>query len=225
MPNYTPGVLNVYDADGTKRALRGWWTDDAPPQFVSEHRPELLMNLFSGEIWKSGVASFVRPGDVTAYTAPTSSATGDLVANSTVAGAVVPLEFDIAAIAAGDTAAEGEIAFVKVNTTGNTAKSLRVHFYSGTDALKPTVSAGDNAAIAVSNHAEARYLGFADVTLQPGPGGVAVGVNDLVRIPYELVKDVDADNEKVFVLIEALTAYTPSNAGSVSVQIGARRTR
>lgn len=213
---YTPGHLDLIDGAGVARRLKGFWTSDDPPQFVSEHRPTTLTNLFSGELLLLAPVSFTRPANATPYAGAGSATTGDLVANNVTAGGVVPLEFDVPPIDAEDDTAAGWIASVKISTDGAAEKTLRLHLWSD---LAPTVTNGDNGALAVSNHDQAKYLGFVDVDLYPGPGG-AQGQNSLERVPYSH----DAGTT-IYGLLEARTAFTPANAGAIKVTIGALRGR
>src|SRR6266436_572772 len=77
-----------------------------------------------------GTATFTRPANTTAY------ASGQLVANSTTAGSVVPMALSIA-----PTGGSGRITRVRLffNSTTVTNASFRVHFYK----FSPVVVNGD----------------------------------------------------------------------------------
>lgn len=144
-----------------------------------------------------------RPADTTAYSV------GDLVANSTLASAVVPLTF------AGVTSKEGyggvlRIDRVRLRTSSPslTNAQFRVHFYSAT----PAPSNGDNGVwlTPVDN-----YIGASDIGLDRAfaNGAEAVGVpligpSILAAVPGGL---------DLYALIEARAAYAPTSAGTFTV--------
>lgn len=78
-------------------------------------------------------ASFTRPADTTAY------AVGDLVANSTTAGSVVPLSFANAVRSAGDCVRIERVRIEKSGTSLTNA-SFRLHLFEAS----PTPTVGDN---------------------------------------------------------------------------------
>jgi len=95
-------------------------------------------------------ATFTRPADTTAYTA------GDLIANSTTAGSVVPLALPVARVAGGT----GIIRAIRLKASGAGAAgaTVRVHLYR----QSPTVTNGDNGVWLTT---ESEYVGSVDVTL------------------------------------------------------------
>lgn len=136
--------------------------------------------------------TFTRPNDATPYTS------GDLVANSTTAGSVVPI-----AIVFGSNTTENQIELSRIrlvkSTTGVTTAAFRIHLFS----TLPTVSAGDNAAMVIATGA-AGYLGFFDIaTMQSftdgAQGTVITGSNRIVLV----------GGATIYALIEARGAYTP----------------
>src|ERR1051326_6997470 len=98
-------------------------------------------------------ASFARPNDTTAYAA------GDLVANSTTAGAVVPLRVDLGNLAAAGHAITG-IPRARLTKSGTSPANanFRIHLYEAA----PLPQNGDNGAWS-TDHA-ASWLGSIDVT-------------------------------------------------------------
>lgn len=148
-------------------------------------------------------ASFVRPADVTQY------AVGDLVANSTVAGNVVPLSWLAARVAAGSLL----IRRVRLRKTGTsvTGGSFRLHLYSAS----PTVANGDNAAW--SSDQAATYLGAFDVTMDraftDGSGG-----NGSPLIGSELAVSLGA-GQTIYGLLEARGTYTPVSGETISATL------
>lgn len=138
-------------------------------------------------------ASFTRPNDTTAY------AIGDLVANSTTAGSVVPLQLTIARVDGGS----GMLRKLRLRKSGAslTNASFRVHLYR----VSPTPANGDNGAW--STNQAANYMGAFDVTMDAaftdgasGNGAPRVGSEVNFKLPSGRV---------VFALIEARAAYTP----------------
>src|SRR5262249_40104921 len=98
-------------------------------------------------------AGFTRPNDTTAYAA------GDLVANSTAAGSVVPLRIDLGNVAAvGHGMTRITRARLTKSGTSPTNASFRIHLYE----TAPTAQNGDNGAW--STDRAASWLGSIDVT-------------------------------------------------------------
>ena len=164
--------------------------------------------------------SFTRPADVTAYTGATTTTPGDLIANSTTAGSVTPMSFSFPPIRAVDMFTGGILGYVKLTSTSAITATKRVHFFKTT---APTVSAGDNSLIDVSNFDSDKYLGYADISVQPGVSG-SIGINDTVRIPYSLTVS-GGTPETIYALIESISAFTPGNASTIKVVVGVYRDR
>lgn len=146
------------------------------------------------------VARFTRPTDTTAYT------DGDIVANSTVAGSVLPLTFE--------DAVRGIVrrAILSKSTTGMTAPIFRLHLFSRGSL---TFANGDNAAMSVNGAAS--YLGYLDCTIgrvfTDGAAGVFVpgsGQGAYLNVP---------GNSKVYGVLEAKGAYAPGNAEVFTVAL------
>lgn len=142
-------------------------------------------------------ATFTRPGDTTAYTA------GDLVANNTVFGSVVPLTW----VTAGSQAfwIPG-FKFYK-SGTGLVGASFRLHLYSAT----PTITtAGDNSAYGSNVAGNANWIADFDLTLltkhNDGCAGFMVPTEGVIKLDYQ------ADPVTLSGLLEATGAYAPANA-------------
>lgn len=140
-------------------------------------------------------ASFTRPNDTTAYAA------GDLVANATSAGAVVPLRIDLGNIAA---VGHGMTRITRARLTKSgispTNANFRVHLYE----TLPTPANGDNGAW--STDKAANWLGNIDVTSMlaftdgcTGTGSATAGSEMFLRLA----------SGTIFALLEAKAAYTP----------------
>jgi hypothetical protein len=141
-------------------------------------------------------ATLTRPADTNVY------ASGDLVANSTTAGSVTPMQFSVARVAGGS----GMIRRVRLRKSGTsiTNASFRLHLYSAS----PTVTNGDNG-VWLSDQA-ATYLGGLDVTLDRAFSDGAAG-NGLPISGSEINFDLAA-GLVVYGLLEARGAYTPISA-------------
>jgi hypothetical protein len=139
-------------------------------------------------------ASFTRPNDTTAYSI------GDLVANSTTAGSVVPMSFTV-----GSAVGSFRLTRVRLSKTGTatTGATFRVHLYQS---AAPTFANGDNGAW--SSNSAANWLGNIDVSSMlafsdgaSGTGSPAAG--------SELFIKTSAGNT-IYAVLAALGAYTPT---------------
>lgn len=145
------------------------------------------------QIWNPS-ASFTRPNNTTAY------ASGNLVANSTTAGSVVPM-----AIALGNYIATGQTRLTRVRLaksgTTPTNASFRVHLFGAL----PTVANGDGGVWSANK--AANYLGSIDVASMKAftdgccdVGAATAGSEFLIRLPA---------GATIYALLEARAAYTP----------------
>lgn len=143
-------------------------------------------------------SNFTRPSDTTAY------ASGDLVANSTTAGSVVPLSWTVG------NADEGMmVKRIRIKKSGTTVTnaSFRVHLYESS----PTCSNGDNGTwlTTVSN-----YMGCMDITVDKAFSDAAAGVGSVPSgNGTEIVLSVltGATDKTIYGLVEARAAYTPAS--------------
>ena len=137
---------------------------------------------------------FTRPNDTNAYS------TGDLIANSTTAGSVVPLEFLGCSFDGGGTRIEA--VRIRKSGTSTTNAQFRVHLY----ALAPTASNGDNGAF-LTNRAD-DYLGAFDVTVDRSftDGACGRGLS-MTGTPLTVVLPTGTI---IYGLLEARAAYTPA---------------
>jgi hypothetical protein len=144
-------------------------------------------------------ASFTRPADTTAY------ASGDLVANSTTVGSVVPLTFSRCTRGGGNS---GQVRRVRISKTGTsiTNTTVRVHLFS----VLPTVSTnGDNGAITIATGA-AGYLGQVDVVINQAFTDGAAG---------QLTTEINHNSVTLYGLLEARGAWTPASAEVITVSL------
>lgn len=141
-------------------------------------------------------ANFTRPADTTAYTA------GDMVANSTTAGSVVPMSLTVNSVSGRKVYLRRVV--LKKSTTGVTAPNFRVHFYTAS----PTIASGDNAAYSttLSGH-------FCDMDVNMLTTDIFSDGNDGIGTPNNGAEcAVAPTTTTVFALIEARGAYAPGNA-------------
>lgn len=150
------------------------------------------------------IASFTRPADTTAY------ASGDLVANSTSAGSVLPVVLAIGRGLSGSSAS-GMIRRLRLRTTGAsiTNASFRVHFYR---TVPITFANGDNAAW--STNQVANYVGAIDVICDrlftdgiSGNGVPNTGSEINFTVPI------------YYAAIEARAAYTPASGEVFTLEL------
>lgn len=158
---------------------------------------------FVGGITTRPSASFTRPNDTTAY------ASGDLVANSTTAGSVTPMQFTVARVAAGS----GMIRRVRIRKTGTsiTNASFRLHLYNSS----PTVTNGDNGAWLTDQ--AATYIGSLDVTMDKVFSDGAAG-NGVPTIGSE-INFVLPSGQVIYGLLEARAAFTPTAQSVFTVDL------
>ncbi len=141
-------------------------------------------------------ANFTRPSDTTAY------ASGDLVANSTTAGSVVPLTFTIDPSGGGGDYLIRRIRLKKTSTSTTNA-SFRLHLYLGS----PVPTNGDNGAWLTS---ESIYIGAFDVTVDRAFTDFSKGIG--VPVTGSEVSFATHPSGTVYGLLEARAAYTPASA-------------
>lgn len=144
--------------------------------------------------------SFTRPANTTAYTA------GDLVANNTTAGSVVPLTFNTG---------RGGIKIVgahitKTDETDVTAADFSLHLFG----TSPTVANGDNGALSY-NYSDK----FADIDF-----ATMVAATD---VAWALASNQNFNfytTGNIYGLIEADGTYSPASAEVFSVTLVYERT-
>jgi hypothetical protein len=149
-------------------------------------------------------SSFARPADTVAY------AIGDLIANSTTAGSVVPLSFPLTGISGTGQTIVLRARLSKTNTSPTSA-SFRLHLYEAA----PVVANGDNGAWSTSK--AANYLGNIDVASMfaftdgcTGYGAAVAGAEMRMRL---------SAGTTLYGLLEARAAYTPGSAESFTAYL------
>ncbi len=148
--------------------------------------------------------SFTRPANTTAYS------TGQLVANSTTAGSVVPMQFQL-----GNHFPQGQFRTTRCRIaksgTGTTNATFRLHLYS----TLPTVTNGDGGTWLSTG--SAGWLGNIDVGSMlafsdgaAGTGSPPAGSEWMVRL---------GSGSVVYGLLVALGAYTPASGETFTVTL------
>jgi len=154
-------------------------------------------------------ATFTRPADTTAYTS------GDLVANSTTAGSVVPLSWSVAQISGGTFTVRR--ARVKKTGTGVTNAAFRVHLYLTDPSLTTGIANGDNGAWATKHFDQ--WIGSLDVAVDKAFTDGAAGVG--IPTTGTDINSVLATGQTLYGLLEARGAYTPASAEVFTVELEA----
>lgn len=142
-----------------------------------------------------------RPADTTAY------ASGDLVANSTTAGSVVPIPFASAVFAGGEVTRIERVR-IKTSSTSVTNAQFRVHLYNAS----PVPVNGDNGAWSTP---VGSYIGAFDVTVDRAFSDGAEGAG--VPLVGNAITFMIPTGTTLYALIEARAAYTPTSAGTFTV--------
>lgn len=148
-------------------------------------------------------ATFTRPSDTTAY------ASGDLVANSTTANQVAPLQFTVARESGGS----GMIRRARIRKSGTsvTNAAFRLHLYN----VSPTASNGDNGAWLTNQSIE--YVGALDITCDRAFTDGAIG-NGTPTVGFEINFKLESGSI-LYGLLEARGAYTPASAEVFLVEL------
>lgn len=148
---------------------------------------------------KSG--SFNRPADAIQYAA------GELLANNTEAGSVVPLEVD--------TGLPNAVIMLRRMTfrkssSSTTSAVFRVHVFTAA----PTVSGGDNAALGIST-GMANYIGSFSIGAVRGGSDGVVGFG-LPDVGSDIAAALGASG-KLYCLVEVLASYTPTSGETITL--------
>lgn len=153
-----------------------------------------------GGVTARPVVSFTRPANTTAY------ASGSLVANSTTAASVTPLQWTVSRA----TGKGGMVRRVRVRKTGTTITnaSFRIHLYTAS----PAASNGDGGAW-LTNQA-INYVGSLDVTLDKAFTDGAAG-NGTPSVGSE----INFTSDTYYGLVEARAAYVPASAETFTIEL------
>lgn len=157
----------------------------------------------------SGVQTFTRPNDTTAYAA------GDLVANDTTAGNVTAMSWVIPG-GSKNIAKIVQVTMSKSDGTDVTNATFRVHFFN----VSPLAPAnGDNGAFSpvVTAMAASAYLGHSGTITHVLGGDSAGHANPAIPL-------TGLTNDTVYGLVEATGAYQGAAQETISVQFVAEIT-
>lgn len=148
-------------------------------------------------------AKFTRPADTTAY------ASGDLVANSTTANQVVPMQFTVARESGGS----GMIRRARIRKSGTSISnaSFRLHLYN----VAPTPSNGDNGVWLTNQSIE--YVGALDIVCDRAFTDGSIG-NGVPTVGFEINFKLES-GAILYGLMEARGAYTPASAEVFLVEL------
>lgn len=164
------------------------------------------LTVEAGLIGLPTATQFARPADTTAYSS------GDLVANSTTAASVAPLQFTVPREAGRGAYVTG--CRLKKSTTTVANASFRLHLFR---AAPSVATDGDNSAFASNVSGAANYIGAIDVLDMlaladgaVGSGAPRVGTMRPILLP---------SGTTVYGLLEARAAYAPGNAETFDVML------
>lgn len=151
-------------------------------------------------------STFTRPANTTAY------ASGQLVANNTVANSVVPLTGTLSRAAGKG----GMIRRVKVKKSGTvlTNAQFRVHFYTTNPTQTGGAGAGTGDGAVWSTDQAGTYAGSCDVTIDKGFTDGAAGYG----VPL-IGSEINFTADTFYWLLEARAAYTPISAEAFVVDV------
>jgi hypothetical protein len=160
-------------------------------------------------------ANFTRPADTTAYAA------GDLVANSTTAGSVVPLSFANVVRTAGDCVRIERVRIEKTSTTLTNA-SFRLHLFESS----PTPTVGDNGVFnssgTLASNNVLTYAGTFPVTMVWAGSDGAMGIGTPTTGSGATISPTTGTT--IYGFIEVTAAYTPASAEVFTVVLEGYRT-
>lgn len=151
------------------------------------------------------VSTFTRPADTTAYGA------GDLIANSATAGSVTPLEWSM-----NGSGRSGIIRRVRIykSSTTTTQASFQLHLFDSA----PTVSNGDNGALAIATNLDS-WLGVVALDMTSGAeAGASAGLVD-VSGALEIGVSKPAMTRSIYGLLEAVGTYTPASGETFTIRL------
>ena len=160
-------------------------------------------------------ANFTRPADTTAYAA------GDLVANSTTSGSVVPLSFTNVVRTAGDCVRIERVRIEKSGTSLTNA-SFRFHLFEAS----PTPTVGDNGVFnnagALATNNVLNHAGSFPVTMTWSGSDGAMGIG--VPTTGAGATASPTSGTTLYGLLEVTAAYTPASGETFYVVLEGYRT-
>lgn len=206
-----PGATNVNVNAGS--ALIGKVSID---QVTANANEVVVKSITAGETHVGEVGGNIAlvTGTVTLPAGTPSYSIGDLVANSAVAGSVVPIALNLGRLASGS-GATGMLRRLRLRKTGTsiTNASFRLHFYRH---CTITCANGDDGAF--STDQAANYVGKVDVTMDQAFTDGASG-NGVPAVGNE----INFAQQAYDVLIEARAAYTRAAGEVFSIEVEVHR--
>lgn len=181
---------------------------DAAGATIEIDAQEVSAGVYSNRVKATGYianpsANFTRPSDTNVY------ASGDLVANSTTAGSVTPMQFTVAR----EAASSFMLRRAKLLKSGTSLTNawFRLHLYRSS----PTPSNGDNGAW-LTGHSG--YLGAFDFVCDRAfTDGASANAGNPINGSEISVKL--ASGQIVYGLLEARAAYTPASAEVFTIEL------
>lgn len=150
-------------------------------------------------------ATFTRPANTTAYS------TGQLVANSTTAGSVVPMTFTL-----GNSFGQGQFRLTRIRLvksgTGVTNATFRLHLYQ---VAAPTFANGDGGTW--SGTGAANWIGNVDVSSMLAFTDGAAGTGSCPSGSEIFLKT--SSGKTVYGVLAALGSYTPTSGETFTVTL------
>jgi hypothetical protein len=153
-----------------------------------------------GKAYRS-IASFVRPGDTTAYSA------GDVV--GTAAGSAIHTMSN-AGPSGGFVLVQSISMFINAATVPSGMGAFRLHFYSSSPS-----GIADNAAFTLNSGDTAAYMGFADLATPLDLGNVLYAQTDYVGRQLKLA----SGQTSLFTQLETRNAYTPASGTAYEIRV------
>lgn len=151
------------------------------------------------QVFESKSATFTRPNDTTAYAA------GDVVANSTTAGSVLPLTFLM-----GSRRIKLYGAKITKSAAAVTTAKFKLHLYKDS----PTLANGDNGAWSTTS---SNWIGSIDVDMSVNTFTDS-NTSSSVSTASPIIFTADVDG-LVYGILTATAAYTPAAQETFSVSL------
>jgi len=161
-------------------------------------------------IWRPAAYSFTRPANATAYTAPTTTTPGQMIANATAFGSVVPMSFVVPPFVVTDTP-KGLITEFQLDYPTPVTGTVRVEFFR----VAPTLTVGgDGSAYAYATPTSLNdRLGYVDIALTPNGRGGSSGGSDSIRLAYHGAAPGDMT---LYALLSSQTALASTIGGTIT---------
>lgn len=175
----------------------------------------LIQTAIDGTLKTSGYMvipsyTFTRPTDTVTY------AIGDILANSTVAGTVIPLSWPVGRMTGTTNTLSIRRARVRKSGQGTTNCAVRIHIF--TTATGVSVSTGDNRVFTSVWSPSSKYAGAIDVLIDRGGADGAFG-DGVPTTGNEINMRLISGAASISGLMEMRGAYIPLNAETFKVDL------